>query len=169
MGKPGGRASPKKVASAEDLLQALELRKGGATYLEIGQVLGITFQAAHKRVKAALRQTLDRCEDEADEIVALTIERLDRWLLALTAKCEAGHLGAIDRALRIEDQRARLKGLYVTFVKDISDEDSPLSPEEAIKIQAKLLEQASLRGLDYADPDDGGTDGDPGRDNGGGP
>ena len=50
--------------------------------------------------------------ESAAEILELELTRLDRLLMAVYPAAINGDLQAIDRALKIEDMRAKLLGLY---------------------------------------------------------
>jgi hypothetical protein len=96
----GGEGTPARIALAEKERRALELRKGGATYNRIAQVLGYSDEGgAAKAVKRALADTL---QEPAAEIRKLEAERLDAmqsalWPAALSGKpIEPSRLGAGD-------------------------------------------------------------------------
>lgn len=57
---------------------------------------------------SALRATL---QEPADELRSLELERLDRLLLGVWSQAAKGNQGAVDRALKIMERRARLLGL----------------------------------------------------------
>ena len=57
---------------------------------------------------AALKATL---QEPADELRTLELERLDRLLLGVWGQAAKGNQGAVDRALKIMERRARLLGL----------------------------------------------------------
>lgn len=90
---------------------ALEMRKAGATYAHIAQVLNITETAARKAVLRALARLNEKVSESAEEVRRLELERLDALLAALWGKAQAGDGAAIDRVLRIMERRARLLGL----------------------------------------------------------
>lgn len=90
---------------------ALELRKGGATYAEIADRLGITESGAYRAVRRALSKLAELSLEEATELRTLELERLDRLLLAVWPTAIQGHLGAIDRAERLIGRRARILGI----------------------------------------------------------
>jgi len=91
-------------------LQALELRKAGATYQAIADQLGYaSAKGAHKAVASALKATL---RDPADGVRELELERLDAALLAIWRRVQAGDYAAIDRLLGIINSRAKLTGTF---------------------------------------------------------
>lgn len=102
-----GRAATVATRSA----QLLELRKAGMTYQAIGNALGMTRQAAHKAVTKALRELVNHTAEDAAEVRALELLRLDAMLAGLWAQATRGNLGAVDRALRIAERRAKITGI----------------------------------------------------------
>lgn len=105
------KTSARKMTGKEREVEALGLRKSGATYAEIGKALGITEQGAYKAVMRSLRRLNEKIVEGAEELRRIEIERLDRMLLGIWTQAKAGHLGAIDRAIKISERRARLCGL----------------------------------------------------------
>lgn len=103
-------ANPQRELEAnEKQRQALELRKGGVSYAAIATRLGYRgASGAWHAVRAALRKTL---QEPADELRQLELERLDGMLLGIAPQVSRGNFGAIDRALKIMERRARLLGL----------------------------------------------------------
>jgi hypothetical protein len=98
-----------EVDTNEKHRQALELRKAGVAYAVIAERLGYkTESGAWRAVMSALKKTL---REPADELRKLEAERLDGLWLAIISMAKAGNLGAIDRALKIQDRRAKLLGL----------------------------------------------------------
>ncbi len=89
----------------------MELRKLGLTYQQVGDQLGVTPGGAHKMVVAALRKLNEQTLESAADLRRLETERLDQLLVAIASKARQGHLGAVDRVLRIMQRRARLWGL----------------------------------------------------------
>lgn len=121
-------AGARRLTATETQRNALEARKVGATYRQIASGLNITVSSAHKAVQVALRKTL---QEPADDVRALELERLDAMLWSLRRPLADGHLGAIDRALKIMDRRAKLLGL-----------DAPT--KQQIAVAAPALEPAPL-------------------------
>jgi hypothetical protein len=115
-----------QLASHDRKLQALELRKAGATYQAIADQLGYrSVSGAHKAVTAALKATL---REPADQLRELELTRLDAMLLPLWRRVQSGDEKAVDRALRIMERRARLLGLDAPSRGELSGPDgSPLA------------------------------------------
>lgn len=102
-------ASPNRIAAAEKRARALELRKAGATYEKIAEHLGYANRGnAQRAVQTALR---DITAENAKEVLAIELERLDSILVGLWGNARSGHLGSIDRVLRIMERRSKYLGL----------------------------------------------------------
>ena len=132
MSRNPGNASAGKTRPnvVEKRRQSLELRKAGATFDMIARQVGYASPAsAYKAVLQALRDT---CQEPADDVRRLELERLDRLMLAhwpaaignasdpedpgakLPADADAAEL-----VLKITDRRAKLLGLDVVQVKQM--------------------------------------------------
>ena len=91
--------------------EALKLRMAGLSYSQIAQHLGVSKSTAHKAVIRALDRLNQRIAEEAEQVRRLELERLDVMFRSLWPQVLKGNQGAIDRALRIMERRARLLGL----------------------------------------------------------
>lgn len=110
--RPSGgnnKTGPKKVTAAQKRAQAVELRKAGATFDEIATALGYSNKGtAYRAVEQALKEAV---REPALQLIELEVQRLDLMLRALWPAVARGQLGAVDRALRVAERRARLLGL----------------------------------------------------------
>lgn len=110
--RPSGgnnRTGPKKVTAAHKRAQAVELRKAGATFEEIATALGYSNKGtAYRAVEQALKEAQ---REPALQLIELEVQRLDMMLRALWPAVVRGQLGAVDRAIRVAERRARLLGL----------------------------------------------------------
>lgn len=92
-------------------LQALELRRLGLGYREIATQLEIGRTQAHRLVTAALAESREQVAEAVHTIRAEEVSRLDGMMRGLWPDARKGHLGAIDRVLKIMERRAKLLGL----------------------------------------------------------
>jgi hypothetical protein len=103
------RMTGDRIETAERERKALELRKAGASFDEIAKALDYADKSgAFYAIKRALS---DIVPPAVDEMRTLEGERLDALLAAVWKQAMDGDLKAVDRVLRIIDQRARLLGL----------------------------------------------------------
>ncbi len=114
------------VKAHDNQLKALSLRKAGLGYQAIADALGYKdASGAWRAVKAALKKTL---QEPADELRTLELARLDDMLKAIASHVAAGNLTAIDRALKIQERRARLLGLDAPAKQDITSGGEKINP-----------------------------------------
>jgi hypothetical protein len=100
----------RKVTAKEKAKQALELRRGGASYEQIKNTVGFSsVQYAHKVVTKALNEIP---KEAAESLRDLELARLDEMTLRLTAQFRAGNLDVVTKMLRVMEQRAKLTGIY---------------------------------------------------------
>jgi Homeodomain-like domain len=103
------RQSRAKAERHSKTMQALALRAAGATYKQIAGELGVSEPTAWRLVQ---QESAKIIRETAAELLELELTRLDRMLMAVWPAVINGDLAAIDRALKIEDMRAKLLGLY---------------------------------------------------------
>jgi hypothetical protein len=101
-----------------DRRKALELRRNGATFAQIGAALGIGRKAVSKLIDRELARWQHEARENAGAALGLELERLDAALRVACAVMNnpgAGaesRLRAIDRVLKVSHVRCRLLGLY---------------------------------------------------------
>jgi hypothetical protein len=123
--------------------KAFELRKGGASYRAIAQQLDCDVRTAFNDVDKELKGVIALNTHNTEELRQIELERLDRMLLSITAQVNAGHLGAIDRALRIGLRRAQLQGLDAPVkVQEITWRDQAIADIKAGTITYDALREA---------------------------
>ena len=87
----------------------------------------------------------------AEELRQLEEERLDRMQAGIWSTAIQGHLGSIDRVLKIMDLRARLLGLYapVKQSQTTPDGDQPYDPLAPLReFDALLIRMGERLGSD---------------------
>lgn len=125
MAKSNNTAAAKAVRMQRQQA-ALELRRSGLGYVEIGNQLGIGKSQAHRLVTAALKEAAEQINAEADELRAEEISRLDGMLRGLWPDARKGNVGAVDRVLRIMERRAKMLGLDAPMkLAHGGDKDAP--------------------------------------------
>lgn len=126
--------SPRRLEAAERQLQALELRKKGATFGTIAKVLH--FHDAHHAqysVQAALRRA---ALPVAQEYRALQLERLHSLLAGIWEKAQQGEHIALRDALEVLRQISSLLGLDAPLKQEISGpEGNPIEISAVILVQ----------------------------------
>lgn len=107
-------------ARAERMLRALELRKQGYFYHEIGAQLGVSETQAHKDVQERLAEIRAQYPEAAEAVRTIELDRLDKWLTKLQAAVDAGDPRAIEVALKIQARRAAYLGLDEPTKHDVN-------------------------------------------------
>lgn len=110
----------------ERQVKALELRRSGMTYFEIAAALGIGKSQAQRYVQAGLAGAREQVASEASDLRAEEVSRLDGMLRGLWTDARKGHLGAVEKVLKIMERRAKLLGLDApTRIGHGGDPDAP--------------------------------------------
>jgi len=99
------------INGSERRTQALELRKAGATFKQIGQAMHFSEQHAHKIVTEELVRMNQHRAETALEVTRLELERLDALWLGQWPQAKAGNAQSVDICLKIMQRRARILGL----------------------------------------------------------
>ncbi len=114
------KSSVRRIRTTEKTLKALELRKRGLNYTQIGEKLGCARSTACRYVLSELENLADKCREEAVRVRDLELQRLDDlYLIAYRAIIDGNDLAGIDRCLRIMERRAKLLGLDAAAKVDV--------------------------------------------------
>lgn len=127
--------TPEKMTYQDRRVKVLELRKGGASLRAIAEKVGVSHVQVAKDLEAVLAELVKEQLTGMQELRTLELERIDIALLAIQGQVRAGHLGAIDRWLRLGERRAKLLGL-----------DAPSKLEHKI-VDVRNLSDAELRAI----------------------
>lgn len=111
----------KEIIEFELRLNALEMKKAGCPYAEIADVLEISPSKASALVKKSLTQLYEMEGDFAKEYRELQLLRLEQLLKSVwaLATSKVPDYNAIDRALKIIDQQARVSGLTQAITNNV--------------------------------------------------
>ena len=123
--------SAAKARKLERQAKALELRRMGKGYVEIAVHLGIGKSQAHRLVQEGLSDARAQVDADASELKAEELSRLDAMLSGLWPDARKGHLGAVDRVLRIMERRAKMLGIDAV-------KTPTADPAEAVAVLARL-------------------------------
>lgn len=136
------RTTAEAVARRERDAQCVQLRRAGLGWDAIAQQLGYSSAArAYERFNVFMHEYPREDAEAARELEA---DRYDQLQRAIWAKCLKGDTWAIDRALKLMDQRARLLGLNMP-VRQTIEVISESTVDRAIK---ELTEQLEAQGVD---------------------
>lgn len=119
----------------ERRLRALELRRSGMNYLQIGAVLHVSGPQAFRDVQYMLRLT---AQEPADHVRRLELERLDAMLLAHWDNAAGGSIPHTMTVLRIMERRHALLGLdapkkidLTAYIRDMAEREG-IDPDAAV-------------------------------------
>ena len=91
------------------MIQALELRAAGASFMQIGKALSVSKPRAFRIVRKALDELVEHCRETGERVRQLELYRMDRIRLALDPKKSDRQVA--DTLIRISERVARLHGL----------------------------------------------------------
>jgi hypothetical protein len=142
------KTAAKVAVSLERQQRALELRRAGLDYRSIASKLGIGKSQAQRLVKGGMEGARAQIDAEASDLKAEELSRLDGMLAGLWADARKGHLGAIDRVLKIGERRAKLLGLDAPVkMAHGGDADAPpIKQEHAFSMTDEALERIASSG-----------------------
>ncbi len=135
------KTSAQRIKTAERRAFVLRLRKAGRGYRDIAAAVhqkfspdelprGYDERQAHQDVKRELERLGRLRRELAEEILQLELERLDALQSGIWDKARSGDFEAIDRVLKIIQQRARLLG---SVYQEDSGSLAPVSVVEIVK------------------------------------
>lgn len=129
----GGKNSQHKTEIAEKKQKCLELRKCGGSFRSIAEQQGISLGLVHKYISEALSEINELTAQDAEQLRELELQRLDTAQLAIAKLVRQGHLGAVDRWLRISERRSKLLGL-----------DAPIQQQVKLETEKQLTQTLDL-------------------------
>ena len=133
--------SERSLKAADKKIRALELRKAGNNYNQIAEVIGCSARMASNYVNKAIKETTEKTSELTQHVIEIELQRLDDMLLSLKDKIVLGQLGAIDKALKIMERRAKLLGLDkpAKIAPTNPEGDSQYEPEFSYKDRLATL------------------------------
>ena len=155
MGRKKGVLDRRQIGQHEKIvtrrIEALELRKHGATFRQVAAALHVSLGTAYEDVQAELAEAVRLKNKKADQLSELELQRLDRLLLVLNKAIEAGDPKAVAQAIKIATRRARLLGLDAPTKIAPTDptrtqEWEPLTDAETVRRLKALLKEFDGRG-----------------------
>lgn len=139
-GQPRSGVNADAVRIAHRRADALKLKVAGATYDAIARTLhyanpGNAWRDVHMALAAITKEP-------AEQLKKLELERCDEMLLAIWPSVRKGHLGAIDRALKIMERRARYEGLDAPTKQTVTIISEDIVDAEIRKLEDQLAARA---------------------------
>jgi AcrR family transcriptional regulator len=136
VGRPPQRRA-NRATIAEQQIQCYRLRLTGMTVRDIAAKVGLSVGTVHNRIHSEIN---DRVTPLADELLAIELDRLDRWLVRLDAQIESGFAVArnVEVAIRVSERRSRLLGLDSPVRSRVEVITLDVLDEEIAKLEAEL-------------------------------
>lgn len=152
---PRSKTGSGALKSQDHAARAVTMRRRGLTYDAIGRALGMTRQSAHALVQGAMKAAAAELKEEATEVVALDLARLDELHRVAWKAAKGGDLAAMDRVLKVMERRAKLLGLDAPTRSEVTGANGgPLAIED---VRARLIARiAALAAPAAAGPGAGG-------------
>lgn len=154
----GKKSQAEQIAIVERREQALQLRRSGLPIREIAKRLNVSPATIHSDIKAMLKAAIAENTKSADYLRALELDRLDRMFLHLAPLVYPAHpkqpdMKAVERALRISEQRAKLLGLYAPVKTEHSGKIELTWQDEAVSMiqRGELDKETALQVFDNND------------------
>jgi hypothetical protein len=132
------KTSPAAIHRRERDLECVRLRAQGLRWDAIAARLGYS-HASHAHRRFSIMMASIPAEDVA-EARKLEVERLDAALCAIWEKVVAGNLWAIDRLLKISEQRCKLLGLN-------APDRQVVITQEMVEAEIHRLEEMRVRAI----------------------
>jgi DNA-binding CsgD family transcriptional regulator len=117
-----------------------DLKVKGRSYRQIAKMLGITQTQAFNDVKNIIKKMEERTKDLAARDRQIELVRLDKMYLSLEPKIRKGDEYAIDRGLKIMQQRAK----YIPGYEEPNKLQLMGDKENPIEIEFKYAQQECL-------------------------
>lgn len=118
---------------------ALQMRKKGHNYKEIGEALHVTAGTARKYVLDAIADSRANEEEDILTVRDLEVERLDAMLVGLWPKVLKGDTFSTQTALKVMERRAAYLGLDAPKRMEFLGAVASLTPETATKMTDEEL------------------------------
>jgi hypothetical protein len=137
-----------RIEVAEREAKALDLRKAGLTYDQIGAQLG---GISRSRAAHIVRRALDRLVQEpGEELVKLEVERLDMLWRALLPKALAGSPRHAEVAVRVLESKRKLLGVDAPTKTEAKLDVTVVEQDQTDREIEQLLERMRDRDPDPA-------------------
>jgi hypothetical protein len=147
MPHPGRRIN--KAEIAEQQARCYELCLAGHNYRVIAETVGVSLAKVSKLINEHLAL---RVQPLADELRAVTVDRLDRYLVKLDSQIQAGVSVArnVEVAVKVEERRAKLLGIDApqvveATVHQVDQTDMAIAELVREAQAAAAVEEAALR------------------------
>lgn len=110
----------RKLSVAEKRIKALELRRDGVDYRTIAEKVG--WKSHSSAVEAVHKELNERTSEAVEALRQVEAERLDWLWRKVVERIDTDHLWAVDRGVKVIEQRRSLFGLDTVDKPDLAQE-----------------------------------------------
>jgi len=147
--RPRKPAAPETIARAERDQRAVDMRRAGVSWDAIARALGYSDSGhAHRSFMTYMHNYPKETVEQSRQV---ELDRLDQLQAAIWQQCLASGSSnqhwAIDRMLKISDQRARLLGLNAPVRQEVSVITESAVDTAIRDLQTQLEAQATAAGV----------------------
>lgn len=137
--------SKRHLQAREHEEKALELRRAGYSYKEIGAQLGISRIGAYQCVMRVLAAYESDIKENVPAVRRLELERCDAMTKALAKRVAKGDVKAILADLRVMDHRAKLTGIYApTRLEHTGADGDPIEVRTDAELDTEIRQLVSM-------------------------
>lgn len=135
--------------------EALKYRMMGYSFSKIAATMDLPMGTVAKYIYKALKQSRERGEKLADELITMELQRLDLLIEATLPKAIDGDLKAVDAVLKVLDRRYDLLGIgskesiKETETSSVTVIERVIVHEQIPKVEPKVIEH--IREIDIED------------------
>jgi len=148
-----GKFTEQHIRALQRAAQAVELRLAGYSFSKIAETLGYADQSgAYRAVKRSIEREI---QEPSEALLKTEIVRLEKLQQAVWNNALNGHLGAIDRLLKIMERKGKLQGLDKVDLTPPSAPPAPGTvsitghslPPSVVSALAELIVLSSPKGI----------------------
>ena len=132
-----------KAKASEHRAKAMEMRKLGMTYAEIGNKLGISRQACHKHVKKLMDEQNEHAKDQAKEYRTLNLMRLEGILVKTYLQAVNGSMQAVKESRMLIKDISTLTGaeMPTKTAQTTADGEKDITPADYSQLSVAELDK----------------------------
>lgn len=105
------KTAPAKIQADMLRAKAVQLRLAGFTMEEIGKQIGRSKAQVCQYLKKTMAEYARETEESVMELKRVEDARIERMIRGLWPKAIQGHMGAVDRIIKLIERQSRLHGL----------------------------------------------------------
>lgn len=129
------KGDPSRIAELRHRIVSMRLE--GHTPRDIARTLGVALETVQRHLAAVFNGL---AKARAEQALALELDRLDSYLVALQPGISAGDPKSIAQAIRISDQRAKYQGLHAPTKTEVTTITVDALDNEIARLERELAD-----------------------------